>query len=231
VVVFGGDADEKRQTLHMKKFGSRMAHRTRTAAKAATDKGLLLTAGSRATGIRADVTKRAEIEALFAAARAQFGGLDEGLGPVLGVTETDHDRMFNVNAKGAFFTVQQAARLVNGGSIMYIGSGSTLRPVAGFGLYASSKLPASNLVGVLAKETGERGVTVSAVIASATEGTGYFTVGNDDSQLRSRVRNARPLGSRMGSVDDVADAVEFFTGALARWISGQQVLVSGGTPG
>ncbi|MGI5158106.1 SDR family NAD(P)-dependent oxidoreductase [Microbispora sp. CA-102843] len=47
--------------------------------------------------------------------------------------------MFNVNAKGAFFTLQQAARKVNsGGSIVYIGSGATLRPVPGFGLYASS---------------------------------------------------------------------------------------------
>jgi hypothetical protein len=101
-------------------------------------------AGSRATGIRADVTKPAEIEALFAAARTQFGGLDivvanagldEGLGPVLDVTETDYDRLFNVNAKGAFFTMQQAARMVSGGgSIVYIGSGSTLRPVTGFGL-------------------------------------------------------------------------------------------------
>jgi hypothetical protein len=44
VAVFGGDADEKRQTLLVKKFGSRMARRTRTAAKAVTDKGLLLTA-------------------------------------------------------------------------------------------------------------------------------------------------------------------------------------------
>jgi hypothetical protein len=44
VVVFGGDADEKRQTLLVKKFGSRMAQRTRTAAKDVTDTGLLLTA-------------------------------------------------------------------------------------------------------------------------------------------------------------------------------------------
>jgi len=157
------------------------------------------------------VTKPAEIEALFAAARAKFGGLgivvanaglDEGLGPVLDVTETDYDRLFNVNAKGAFFTMQQAARMVSGGgSIVYIGSGSTLRPVAGFGLYASSKLQASYLVGVLAQEIGERGVTVNAVIASGTKGAGYFTVGNDDSPLRSRAerqpaRLADGLGRR-----------------------------------
>ena len=53
---------------------------------------------------------------------------------MLDVTEADYDRIYNVNAKGAFFTLQQAARAVNsGGSIVYIGSRSTLRPsAAGF---------------------------------------------------------------------------------------------------
>ena len=123
--------------------------------------------GSRAIGVRADVSKPAEIEALLDAARTEFGGLDivvantgidETGGPVLDITEAEYDRMFNVNAKGAFFTLQQAARRVTrGGSIVYIGSSSTLRPVAGFGLYATSKLPANYLVGVLAQEIGERG--------------------------------------------------------------------------
>jgi 3-oxoacyl-[acyl-carrier protein] reductase len=186
------------------------------------------------------VSKPAEIEALLNAARTQFGGLDifvanagldEGLGPVLDVTEAEYDRMFSVNAKGAFFTLQKAARMVsNGGSIVYIGSSSTLRPQPGFGLYTSSKLPTTVLVGILAQEIGERGITVNAVNATATDGAGYFTDTNDDDPLRPLVQSASPIGSRMGTVDDVADAVEFFTSKLARWISGQQLLVSGGAP-
>ena len=196
--------------------------------------------GSRAIDIRADVSQPNEIKALFNAARTQFGGLDivvanagldEGLGPVLDVTEADYDRMVNVNAKGAFFTLQHAARMVNnGGSIVYIGSSSTLQPHAGFGLYTASKLPATFLVGVLAQEIGERGITVNTVTVTATDGAGYFTNTKIDDPLRPLVQNASPIGSRMGSVDDVADAVEFFTGNLARWISGQQLLVSGGAP-
>ncbi len=50
--------------------------------------------------------------------------------------------------------------------------------------YTSSKLPASLLVGVLAQEIGERGVTVNEVIATATDGAGYFTDGKDDGPLR-----------------------------------------------
>ena len=213
---------------------------SRDSSGAAATVSAIEVAGSRAIDIRADVSNPPEIAKLFAAAQSQFGGLDivvanagldEGLGPVLDVTEAEYDRMFNVNAKGAFFTLQQAARMVNsGGSIVYIGSSSTLRPTAGFGLYTSSKLPASFLVGVLAQEIGERGVTVNAVIATATDGAGYFTDSSHDDPLRSLVQNASPIGSRMGSVDDVADAVEFFTGKLARWVSGQQLLVSGGAP-
>ncbi|NUR57183.1 MAG: SDR family oxidoreductase [Catenulispora sp.] len=195
-------------------------------------------AGSPAVAVQADISKPAEIQALLNTARTRFGsldivvanaGLDEGLGPVLDVTEAEYDRIYNVNTKGAFFTLQQAARHVdNGGTILYIGSGSTLRPVAGFGLYGSSKLPAGYLVGVLAQEIGERGVTVNAIVASATDGAGYFSSNNADQQLRALVQNASPIGSRMGTVDDVADAVEFFTSKLARWISGQHLLISGG---
>lgn len=196
--------------------------------------------GSRAIDVRADVSKPDEIEALLDTARSRFGGLDivvanagldEGLGPVLDVTEAEYDRMFSVNAKGAFFTLQNAARMVsNGGSIVYIGSSSMLRPQRGFGLYTTSKLPAAFLVGILAQEIGERGITINTVIATATDGAGYFTDTNDDNPLRPRLQNASPIGSRMGTVDDVADAVEFFTSKLARWTSGQQLLVSGGAP-
>jgi 3-oxoacyl-[acyl-carrier protein] reductase len=81
--------------------------------------------------------------ALTNAARSEFGGLeivvantgiDETGGPVLDIREAGYDRIYNVNAKGAFFTLQKAARMVNsGGTIVYVRSSATLRPVAGFG--------------------------------------------------------------------------------------------------
>ncbi|WP_198413473.1 MULTISPECIES: SDR family oxidoreductase [Cryobacterium] len=197
----------------------------------------IIAAGSDAVAVQADVSDPGQIEALFDAARSRFGGIDivvanagidETGGPIVDVTEADYDRMFGVNAKGAFFTLQHAARTVNrGGSIVLIGSGSTSRPVAGFGLYASSKLVGNYLVGVLAQEIGEREVTVNTILASATDGAGYFSAGADNDELRTLVQNASPLG-RMGSVDDVSDAVEFFIGPLSRWVSGAQLLVSGG---
>ena len=70
------------------------------------------------------------------------------------MTEVAYDRMTGVDIEGAFFMLQHAARDVeNGGSVVDIGSGSTKRPVTGFGLYASSKLAASYLVGVLPRRS------------------------------------------------------------------------------
>jgi 3-oxoacyl-[acyl-carrier protein] reductase len=211
---------------------------SRGAAGAARTVAAIEASGSDALAVQADVSHPAQIVSLFGAARTRFGGvdivvanagIDETGGPIVDVTEADYDRMFGVNAKGAFFTLQQAARTVNrGGTIVYVGSGSALRPVAGFGLYASSKLVGSYLTGVLAQEVGERGITVNTVLASATDGAGYFSTVAGDDPLRALVQNASPLGSRMGSVDDVADAIEFFVGPLSRWVSGAQLLVSGG---
>ena len=79
----------------------------------------------------------------------------------------------------------------------------------------------TGLAGKVALITGAsrgigRAITVNAVIPTATDGAGYFSAADDADALRSALQAASPIGSRMGSVDDVADAVEFFVGDLAR---------------
>ena len=213
---------------------------SRDAAGASQTVSSIEAAGSLAIGVRADVSKPAEVETLFQACQARFGGVDivvanagvdEPGGVIIDVTEADYDRMYAVNARGAFFTLQQAARSVrDGGSIIYIGSSSTLSPAAGFGLYASSKFAPAVVVRALAQEIGARAVTVNAVIPTATDGAGYFIGAGPDDPIRVMTQHWSPIGSRMGSVNDVADVVEFFVGNLSRWVSGQQLLVSGGAP-
>jgi 3-oxoacyl-[acyl-carrier protein] reductase len=188
---------------------------SRDASGAAATVAEIKAADSRAIDVRADVSKPTEIETLLDTARSQFGsldivvanaGLDEGLGPVLDVTEAEYDRMFSVNTKGAFFTLQKAARMVDsGGSIVYIGSSSTLQPHA-----PAPRRIRPLLVEQTAAEFPGRGArpgnrrTRRHGQRRPPDGAGYFTAGNDDSQLRSIVQNASPIGSRMGTVDDVA---------------------------
>lgn len=49
-----------------------------------------------------------------------------------------------------------------------------------------------------------------------------------DDPFRQLMTTFRPIGGRLGRPEDVADAAEYFTSDLARWVSGQHLLVSGG---
>lgn len=136
--------------------------------------------------------------------------------------------LYAVNAKGAFFTLQHAAKhVVDHGRIIYIGSSTTAFPTPGHGLHGSSKLAPQLIVEVLATEVGARGVTVNSILPSATEGAG---VSADELRpaVRAFVRQFHPI-RRMGTLDDIADAAEF-AGDKASFISGQHLLLSGGGP-
>jgi 3-oxoacyl-[acyl-carrier protein] reductase len=150
-------------------------------------------------------------------------------GSVLDFTETDFDRLFAVNAKGAFFTLQRAARhIADHGRIIYVGSSTTAFPTPGTGLYRGSKVAAQFFVEVLAQEIGRRGVTVNTILPTAIEGAGVYTEGASE-EVMQFVRSMRPI-SRMGTLEDVADAAEYLASDLSAFVSGQHLLISGGAP-
>lgn len=194
--------------------------------------------GGAAIAVQADVSMVADIDRLFAAALERFGRLDivvanagiELVGQAtLDVVEADFDRLFAVNTKGAFFTMQRAARHVaDSGRIIYVGSSTTAFPMPGHALYGSSKVAPRFVVEVLAKEVGGRGVTVNSILPTATEGAGVSTDGARP-EVREFIRTSNPMG-RMGTPDDVADAAEYLAGPLSGFVSGQHLLLSGGGP-
>ncbi|MER6121936.1 SDR family oxidoreductase [Streptomyces sp. NPDC001795] len=195
--------------------------------------------GRQAITVQADVSSVADIRQLFDEAVARFGQIDiavanagvEKIGiDFVDITEEDFDRLFTINTKGAFFTLQAAARTVaDNGRIIYVGSSTTAVPVAREGLYGSSKTAPCYAVGVLAQELADRGVTVNSVLPTAIEAAGVFTAFDPDHPVRKFVAQSGRIGRRMGSVDDVADAAEYFASDLTAWVSGQSLLVTGGT--
>ena len=86
---------------------------------------------------------------LFQASLERFGDLDVAVvnaglemsgQPVLDFTEQDYDRLLNTNIKGAFFSIQKAAKYVTDhGRIIYVGSSNTAFPMPEHGLYGGSK--------------------------------------------------------------------------------------------
>jgi 3-oxoacyl-[acyl-carrier protein] reductase len=194
--------------------------------------------GGRAIAVQADVARTGDLDRLFAAALDHFHRLDivvanagvEVIGRrMVDVTEDDFDHIFSANAKGAFFTLQLAAKHVSdGGRIIYVGSSTTAFPLPGYALYGSSKIAGQFLVEVLAKELGNRGITVNSILPTAIEGAGVFTGGVPE-EVTQFVRSFRPI-ARMGTVNDVANVAEYLAGDLAAFVSGQHLLVTGGAP-
>jgi 3-oxoacyl-[acyl-carrier protein] reductase len=190
--------------------------------------------------VQADVSKVSEVEEMFKAVLRSFGKIDlvvanAGVEIVdqsaLDFTEEQFDRLFGINSKGAFFTLQQAARHVaDHGRIIYIGSSTTAFPLPGVALYGGSKMAPRFLVEVLAKELGKRGIAVNSIIPTALAGAGVFTDVTDEAPIKKLMEKSFcPMG-RMGTPEDVANVAEFFASELSAFVSGQHLLISGGGP-
>jgi len=193
--------------------------------------------GAKVTSIQADVSKVDDLKTLFAKAKATFGKIDIVVAnagiemvetPVTQFTEEQFDRLFSVNTKGSYFTMQQAALHVeNNGRIIYVASSTTAFPVQGMAVYGGSKMSPRYLVDVLSKEIGHRGVTVNSIIPFAVDHSGIFAEEGSYPELRKSLLDSCPMG-RLAEVEDVANVAEFFASDLSSFVNGQHLLVNGG---
>ncbi|RAJ91051.1 3-oxoacyl-[acyl-carrier protein] reductase [Larkinella arboricola] len=193
--------------------------------------------GANVIAVQADISKVAEIERLFEEAKEAFGKIDIVVAnagiemvetPVTDFTEEQFDRLFAINTKGAYFTLQMAAKTVeDNGRILYIASSTTAFPIPGMAVYGGSKTTPRYLVDVLAKEIGHRGVTVNSIIPFAVDHSGVFVDPDSYPDLRRSLIESCPMG-RLAEVEDVANIAEFFASSLSSFVNGQHLLVNGG---
>lgn len=193
--------------------------------------------GSKVIAVQADVSKVKDIEHLFSETKKVFGRIDivvanagielvETL--VTDFTEEQFDKVFSINTKGSYFTLQQAARNIeDNGRIIYIASSTTSFPVPGMAVYGGSKTTPRYLVDILSKEIGHRGVTVNSIIPFAVDHSGIFAEPDSYPRLRKQLIDSNPMG-RLAEVEDVANVAEFFASDLSSFVNGQHLLVNGG---
>ena len=191
-------------------------------------------AGGEAIAIRADVRRIDGIGDLFDQTLAAFGKLDilvnnAGIRlfkPIEAVTAAEFDDIFATNVKGLFFACQMAAqKMADGGRIVNISSSVTRVLLPNYGAYAATKGAVDQITRVLAKEVGARGITVNAVSPGPTD-TALFRKGKTQEQIDGFARDTA-LG-RIGTPEDIADAVALLVSREAGWISGQNLFVNGG---
>lgn len=193
--------------------------------------------GVKVIAVQADVSVVADIERLFEEAIKAFGKIDIVVAnagiemvetPVTEFTESQFDKLFSINTKGAYFTMQQAAKKVeNNGRIIYIASSTTAYPIPGMAIYGGSKSTPRYMVDVLSKEIGHKGITVNTIIPFAVDHSGIFADENSYPELRKSLIDSCPMG-RLAEVEDVANIAEFFASDLSSFVNGQHLLVNGG---
>lgn len=192
--------------------------------------------GGKAFAVQADVTSIAQIERLFAVTESHFGGVDivvsnagaaAAIKPLVGVSEAEYDAATAINAKANFFVLREAARkLRDDGRIVVITSTTVVTPFAGTAIYAGAKAASEVYARVLARELGERGITVNAIAPGPIDTTTSRAAGSTEIRFAAAI-NMTPLG-RLGTVDDIAQVAAFIVSKGARWITGQHLRIGGG---
>jgi 3-oxoacyl-[acyl-carrier protein] reductase len=190
--------------------------------------------GGRALAARADVTSPDAVRGMFAAAEKAFGGVDvvvnnAGIMLLSNVAETDDatfQRQVDVNLKGTFNVLREAAtRVRKGGRIINLSSSVVRFLMPTYGMYAATKAAVEALTSILAKELRGRDVTVNAVAPGPTA-TDLFLKGKPP-EVVDRLAKAAPL-ERLGRPQDIAGAVSFLAGPDGAWINGQTLRANGG---
>lgn len=190
--------------------------------------------GGTAYALRADLRRLADIDALFDEAESRLGTVNilvhnAGVAAkidLLDVTEEAYDRAMAINAKGAFFTIQQAgSRMADGGRIVTISSAFTVLAAAGWSVYVGAKAAIEQFTRVAALELAGRGITANCLSPGFTD-TDMLRTANS-TEVLDYVVTRTALG-RLGQPEDIAATVAFLVSPDSGWITGQNIAVTGG---
>ena len=190
--------------------------------------------GGRAITVQADVSKPADVAALFDAAEKEFGGVDvlvnnAGIMPLAKIADAEDaifDRIVAVNLKGTFNGLREAAkRLRDGGRIINFSTSVVGMKLETYGVYAATKSAVETLTAILAKELRGKSITVNAIAPGPTA-TDLFLHGKSQ-ELIDRFAKMNPL-ERLGTPQDIAAVVAFLAGPDGSWINGQVLRANGG---
>jgi 3-oxoacyl-[acyl-carrier protein] reductase len=199
------------------------------------------TLGDHVMAFEADVTKRASVDAMIAAAVKEFGGLDilvNNAGythknqSLMTVSEDDFDRIYAVNVKSIYLTTLAAVPEMEkrgGGVIINTASTAGLRPRPGLTWYNGSKGAAITLTKSMAVELAPKNIRVNAInpVIGETGMIEQFMGVPDTPENRAKFVAGIPLG-RFSKPLDIANAALFLAEPASAFITGVAIEVDGG---
>ncbi|HSV30492.1 MAG TPA: 3-oxoacyl-ACP reductase family protein [Atribacteraceae bacterium] len=194
--------------------------------------------GGQAVAVGGDVSREQDVAAMFSVVHSKLGFVeilvnnaavgDPGYIDTTKVDESTWDHLMSVNLKGPFLTCRSALPHMaeaGWGRIVNISSTSGITGGTSGTHYAAAKGGMIPFSLALAKEWAHRGITVNVVAPSKVDTDLFREVTPED--RRPEVIKKIPVG-RLGTSEDVARAVLFFTDEQADFVTGQVLVVSGG---
>jgi NAD(P)-dependent dehydrogenase (short-subunit alcohol dehydrogenase family) len=196
---------------------------------------LVNTAGSEAMFIQADVTKASDVEITIEKTIETYGRLDYAFnnagsgnsGKITDLSEADWDFEINANLKSIWLSMKYeipAMQHSGGGAIVNISSQGALLGVANYGAYGAAKAGAIALSRAAAAEYSADGIRINTVSPGAVK-TDLWT--DAPPEMLERVATGIPL-QRIGTPEDIAEAVVYLCSESAAFITGHNLVVDGG---
>lgn len=194
---------------------------------------------AKALAVTTDVSDPAQVTRLVGATLDRFGRLDaafnnagiEGtFAPITELTPENFDETIGINLKGVFLTVKAEITAMlaagTGGAIVNTSSWLAHGSLAGGSIYSASKAALDGMIRAVALEVADRGIRINNVNPGIIDTPMFRRFVTDAAGERPFIGNT-PAG-RLGTSEEVADAVLFLASDQARFITGQNLLVDGG---
>jgi 3-oxoacyl-[acyl-carrier protein] reductase len=192
--------------------------------------------GGTSITVQADVSKKADVDKLFAEAAKAFGKIDilvnnagvYEFAPIEQVTEDSYRRQFDLNVLGTLLSTQAAVKTMpNGGSIINLSSVVSLTPPPSGSVYSATKGAVDVITRSLAQELGPRNIRVNSLSPGLVETEGTRAAGTSAGEFKNFAVSRTPLG-RVGQPQDIAKVAVFLASDDSAWMTGEVLPVGGG---
>lgn len=196
-------------------------------------------AGGTATFVRVDVSAAADVAAMVNCAVAAYGrldcafnnaGINDENGPAADLDEALWDRTIAINLKGIWLCMKYeipAMLAIGGGAIVNTSSVVGLTGRRDTPAYVASKHGIIGLTKATALDYGKQGIRVNAVCPGTIRTAMYVRRLGDDAALDARLAANTPIG-RLGTAEDVAEAVVWLCSDASSFVTGQSLVIDGG---
>lgn len=191
--------------------------------------------GGRAIAIQADVSKRADVERMFAETKKAFGSMNVVVNnagvfrfePFEAITEKEFHREFEINVLGMILVTQEALKYFpsSGGSIINISSITSANPVPNSALFSGTKGSIDSISIALAKELGPRNIRVNVVAPGLVDTEGNRDSGFVGSAAGDSGAAVTPLAARFGKPEEITPIIVFLA---SERLTGERISASGG---